>query len=218
MTTADEIRHALSLRLPVPDLDFDVLYPAALRELAPQHWSPIEVILRAARMLEPAPGERILDVGAGVGKVCIVGALAFPGSWYGIERDRAQVRAATELSRRLGVADGTYFLRGDLDSVEWRHFDGFYLFNPAASLLVDGVEVGRFGGVGDESAVIARIEDGLARTRPGARVVTYHGFGGTMPPEFDLLASEQVAGGELQLWIRRLSRKRRPIERGSLSA
>lgn len=213
----EEIRRALTRRAPVSDEDFDGLYPAELRPRSERHWTPVGVALRAATLLAPTPRERVLDVGSGVGKVCLVGALAFPASWYGIERDRAQVSVANDVARRLGVADETYFLRGELDSIEWRHFDGFYLFNPAGSILADP-DVDPVRGHREAITIVEKIEAGLARTRPGARVVTYHGFGGRMPPEFEEVHHERLLGGDLRLWTRSLPRRRRPLDPSAFAA
>jgi len=43
------------------------------------------------------------------------------------------------------------------------------------------------------------VERRLAAARPGTRVVTYHGFGGEMPPGFERVRRD---ADELSLWIR----------------
>lgn len=213
-----DVRHALIHRLPVSDVAFDALYPDELRPLSRDHWTPVAVALRAAEMLAPAANQRVLDVGSGVGKMCIVGALTFPASWYGIERDRSQMVAARQLARRMGISDSTFFLGGEFDSLEWGHFDGFYLFNPTDSALVDTAAAAPFVSLAMAASAVRKIEQELARARPGTRVVTYHGFGGVMPPSFELDASETISGGKLQLWIQGRPRRRRPFETGDLAA
>lgn len=213
-----DVRKALIRRMPVSDAAFDALYPDELRPLSRDHWTPIAVALRATEMLAPAANQRVLDVGSGVGKMCIVGALTFPASWYGIERDRSQVMAARQLARQMGIGDATFFLCGELDSLEWGHFDGFYLFNPAGSALVDTATKVPFVSLAMVASAVRKIEQELARARPGTRVVTYHGFGGVMPPSFELEASETIEGGKLQLWIQGRPRRRRPHETGDLAA
>ena len=70
-----EIQSALRQRSPVPDEVFDQLYPRISRFRSSVHWTPVEVAIRVAELLDGAPGGQILDVGAGVGKACIIGAL-----------------------------------------------------------------------------------------------------------------------------------------------
>src|SRR3954452_18195742 len=58
----------------VPDAEFDRLFPDELRDRSYLHWTPVEVAVRAAELLAPSPrGIRVLDVGAGVGKLCLIG-------------------------------------------------------------------------------------------------------------------------------------------------
>jgi hypothetical protein len=49
---------------------------------------------------------------------------------------------------------------------------------------------------------LRRIEQRLAQTRVGTRVVMYHGFGGRLPPGFGLAAREPAGSDSLELWIR----------------
>jgi hypothetical protein len=50
-------------------------------------------------------------------------------------------------------------------------------------------------------ATLRRIEQRLAATPPGTRVVTFHGFGGQLPASFARIAREPVGDGALELWI-----------------
>ena len=43
------------------------------------HWTPVHVARRAAQFLVTGPETRVLDVGSGPGKFCLVGALATQG-------------------------------------------------------------------------------------------------------------------------------------------
>src|SRR5262249_41387102 len=121
----------------------------------------------------------------GVGKFCIVGSLATNARFTGIEHRARLVSLAQEAAARLGAAATTDFVHGGLSEIEWERFDAFYLFNPFFENLYgrldhldDSVELSeeRFRRDVDE------VYRGLERARPGARVVTYHGFGRELPP------------------------------------
>lgn len=192
---------ALRARIPVDDAVFDQLYPDHVARLSGVHWTPVSVALRAAALLAPEPDMRVLDVGSGPGKLCCVGALARAGAWHGIELDPALVAVAIDTARGLALDQRASFRTGDALSADWRGFDSVYLYNPFESQL--------FGGGFARVAGGAAIADQVARTRtrlrelaPGTRVVTFHGFGGEMPPDF-ALTSIETTGGELALWIRR---------------
>lgn len=186
----------------VDDAGFDQLYPDEVARLSGLHWTPVAVALRAAALLAPEPGMRVLDVGAGAGKLCCLGAVCRPGTWHGIERDPALVAVATRIARWLEVDDRTRFDAGDALASDWRGYDSLYLYNPFESQLFGGGFARAAGGAGYADQV-ARTEARLDALLPGVRVVTFHGFGGKMPRGFALAALEEVAGGRLALWIKR---------------
>jgi predicted RNA methylase len=166
------------------------------------HWTPLDVAYRVCALLDPTPTCRVLDVGAGVGKLCHVGALTTAASWVGVERDPEMVQVATRAAIALGVTERTTFLQGDAYDVDWSAFDGIYLYNPfAEQLWVEEIdpETRRTA----YSANIASTQERLAAARSGTRVVTYHGFGGDMPASYDLVHREPAHEDELQLWIQR---------------
>lgn len=200
--TAAAVLAALRARVPIDDAAFDQLYPDAVRRLSIVHWTPVSVALRAAELLAPIDGMRVLDVGAGAGKLCCLGAVGRAGTWHGIERDPALVAAAAELAHRLEVDRCTRFLSGDALAADWRGFDSLYLYNPFESQRFGGGFARAAGGAGFAEQV-ARTEARLGELSPGTRVVTFHGFGGEMPPGFALAALEEIEGGELALWIKR---------------
>jgi len=190
------------------DLTFDQVFPSSQRFRSWVHWTPVDVALRAVALLAPLPGRKVLDVGSGVGKLCLVGAATTASTWFGIERDTEMVQVANAAAIRMRVEHRTHFLLGDITGVDWSTFDAFYLFNPFAEILSSGP--------GDALerreryvASIDFVQRQLSLTAPATRVVTYHGFGGDMPPGFDRVHREPAREDELCLWIRRPSRRRR---------
>jgi len=195
------VADVLRARLPLDDAAFDQIYGEHVRRMSAVHWTPIAVAQRAAALLAPEPGRRVLDVGAGPGKLCCVGALGFGGHWTGIEQHAALVGAAIATARALEIDHATEFVVGDLDALDWRAFDGLYFYNPFEAVLF-----GAPHGIGEDgaarcAALVARAEHGLAQLARGTRVVTFHGFGGAMPASFRRVSSERLDDGELVLWI-----------------
>jgi predicted RNA methylase len=182
----------------IDDDEFDQLYPHQVRRMSRLHWTPVSVALRAAPLLAPTQGLRVLDLGAGAGKLCCIAALTRGGVWHGIEANPLLVAAATALARSLGVDDRTRFTTGDLDAIDWNGFASLYLYNPFEAALF---------GVGDPGAPsfadqVTAAEQRLSALSPGRRVVTFHGFGGTMPAAFARVSTEALGGGELALWVK----------------
>lgn len=204
------IQTALRQGILVADRLFDRQYPRRQRLRSEVHWTPVEVAIRVAELLADAPGGHILDVGAGVGKACIVGALTTRALWYGMEQSPTMVRTARRVARRLGVDHRTRFLVGEATSMDWSPFGGFYLYNPFAealfvrSILEPSVIRSTY------LAYVEAVERNLEELRPDTRVVTYHGFGGELPGSFELAAREEFHGDAVCLWVRRGHHRRTP--------
>jgi SAM-dependent methyltransferase len=210
----------------VADHAFDRLYPAPLRTMSRVHWTPLAVARRAVELLAPLAGERMLDVGAGVGKVCLVGALRSPAHWTGLELRPALIRAAEQAARALGVAERTSFFATDMATFDWTGYDGVYLYNPFGEFLMPAAatslrKVGPLAGeyshaarVAQHRRLVAATEEKAWSLRPGARVVTFHGFGGVWPPCLDLVHREKISTDVLEVWVRGDAPHRPPPDPG----
>ena len=199
-TEEHAIAIALRNQVAVPDAHFDALYPTGQRFRSYNHWTPIEVALRACALLAPQPDERVLDVGSGVGKVCLVGALTTRATWVGVETEAQMVRAAEAAARRLQLGDRVRFMNADATEIDWSGFAAIYMFNPFAEGLLDAR---RNPAARDRFALnIERAKAQLARTHAGTRLVTYHGFGGQVPAGFELAHEELARQDRLSLWVR----------------
>jgi predicted RNA methylase len=185
----------------VPDAEFDRLFPEELRDRSHVHWTPVAVARRAAELLAPSPhGIRVVDVGAGVGKLCLIGALVTGAVWWGIEQDAVQVAAAHHAAWALGITRGTRFVQGDGSRLSWDGFDAFYFYNPFHTLML-APHASPFVRYATIQGTLRRIEQRLAATPPGTRVVTFHGFGGRLPASFARSAREPAGDDALELWI-----------------
>lgn len=197
----------------VTDASFDRLLPADVRASAELEYTPLRVCLLAARWLTShRRSARILDVGSGAGKFCVVGALATRARFVGVEQREDLVAAATALARALH-ARRCSFRCADAFSLDWRRFDGLYLFNPFFGLVRRAPAVASEHAAAFEAFVRAT-EERLRTLRRGTRVVTFHGFGGIFPPAYRRVRSEQVGRGHLELWVSGAKPKRasRPRE------
>jgi SAM-dependent methyltransferase len=186
----------------VADRVFDEVFPLAVRGPSRVYWTPVEVAFRAAKLLADRPHSTILDIGAGVGKFCIVAAAAVDAKVVGIEHRPHLIEIAREAAEKVGVSPT--FRNSTLEEVDAEELDGIYMFNPfaenlctAADRLDHTVELSEDKFWKD----IRATEDLLARARVGTRVVIYCGFGGNMPPGYGLVARERCAGS-LELWVK----------------
>lgn len=200
---AEIVAGILRSRRVVPDDAFDEIYPDAVRRASPVHWTPVSVCSRAVELLALEHGARLLDVGAGAGKFCIIAAAMTGARVRGIERQPELAEAAREAARRLGV--DVEIVNGSFESEDAERFDAAYLFNPfTETLLLPGtrdVPADRFAA--RAAADVASAENFLRTARIGMRVVTFCGFGGTVPPDYTRLTLEVMEAGVLELWEKR---------------
>ena len=198
---SEEDRNRRRRALPInSDAAFDRLVPPELKHLSAVHWTPSDVAIRVAALFSPQADERVLDVGSGIGKLCITGALSSPGTWVGVELSESLVLAARKLAGLLGVTDRAEFIHGDAFDLDWTGFDALYLYNPfevsltGPTALTDGELAYQVNA--------ARTAQRLAQLRPGARVITLNGFGALMPSTFRLLHRELLPRmqSELAMW------------------
>jgi SAM-dependent methyltransferase len=188
----------------VADAEFDEVFPFFARKASSKFWTPVSVARRAAQLLVQEGSTRVLDVGSGVGKFCIVGAASTNATFVGVEHRAHFVDVAREAACRTGVASA-HFVHGTLDAVSASDFDGFYFFNPFEENLWDS------DGQLDQTVPLSRerydadVERALRmliEARVGARVVTYHGFGNAMPGGYLLARRELHRSGFLNLWVK----------------
>lgn len=190
----------------VSDRAFDAaLYPADFRDRSSTFWTPVHVALRVTELLVASRATRVLDVGSGAGKFCIVGAAATGALFVGVEQREQLVTIAAAASLRARTRTARFF-HGDIAEVDVETFDALYLFNPfeenvwaPSEWFDDRVELSLEKARRD----VGQAEALLARARSGTRVATYHGFGGDMPSSYDRVLSERCHTGQLELWMKR---------------
>jgi len=170
------------------DVGFDALLPPLTRARSSYTWTPIVVARRAAEHFARRGVSRVLDVGCGPGKFCIVAGLTRPAlRFYGVEHSAALTRTALALTACLRLSN-VEIRNGEALDAPWRGFDGFYFFNPfSADSRVGGPD-------------LLRVADQLRGAARRTVVVTYHGLGGPIPSSYDLVSEERVGSGPLRVW------------------
>ncbi|CAN5783086.1 hypothetical protein BH11MYX4_BH11MYX4_14090 [soil metagenome] len=185
------------------DAQLDALLPRAARRVSSVYWTPVRVARRAAQIFDDLGVSRVLDVGSGPGKFCVVaGARAPHISFVGIEQRRQLVAAAQALATSVG-ATNVSFVHGDATSLPAAGFDGFYVFNSFAenSFTSDNqfdqtVELSHVRRVED----VMRVERWLATRDVGTVLLTYHGLGGPIPGSYEHVHVEAAGSAWLRAW------------------
>jgi SAM-dependent methyltransferase len=205
------------------DHEFDRGYPEPVRRLSPIHWSPVNVCKIAARLLVEGPSTRVLDIGCGPGKFCMIGATTTEGHFTGIEQRKRLVRVARNLLKRHEVTNAE-IVHGNIIGVDFRSFDAFYLFNPFEENILPMLRIDHGVELAPElySEYTRHVRLELARMPVGTRVVTYCGDCAEIPGCY--LREDTAFGGRLIFWVKHAPEsilaagpESRPIESGDVS-
>ena len=145
---------------------------------APFRPTPIDLVARMLALAGVGPGDRLVDLGCGDGRI-VIAAAQRGASAYGIDIDPARIEEAEEAARAAGVGDRVSFAQGDLFAAELGEFSVVSLF------LLPGVN--------------RWLEGKLRRElKEGARVVG-HAF---PMPNWAPVAQEEHERRLVYLWVR----------------
>ncbi len=153
-------------------------------------------------MLVTAPGTRVLDVGCGPGKFCLVAASLTSGSIFtGIEQRKDLVAVSRAAAARLRLPN-VRFLRGDMMDLAFARYDAFYLYNPFEENMARGHKID--SAVPLSPLLFKRynryVSSQLAPLPHGTRVVTYAGYADEIPGCYD--CETTLFRDDLKLWIK----------------
>jgi hypothetical protein len=183
-------RIALALRggRRVADANFDCFLPPDLSAVSGQFWTPLEVVGRAAEWLTELGVDSVIDIGSGVGKFCVAAALRTRCTFIGIEHRPRLAMVGRALAKLFNVETRVQFVTAPFDGVMTPPATCYYLFNPFGENLFERDE--RLNEDAELSQArylndIDKMEQLLGSVPVGTYVMTYNGFGGAIPDDFD---------------------------------
>lgn len=213
----DESAMPIEQAFDVDDI-FDHQLPLRMQMKSPVHFTPVAVAKHAARLLAPRPGMRVLDVGAGPGKFCVVAAREVPtATFVGVELRPHLVEVARTLASQANL-ENVSFIEANAMDLDWSEFDAFYFYNPFAEQLYDlRSAVDRSLTLDPPKFVeyVTGTRQRLSVAPVGTRVVTYHSFGAPAPHGYDLFESHTIGSDRLELWVK--TRHICNVEQGGIS-
>jgi SAM-dependent methyltransferase len=190
-----------SVPFSIEDEKFDLVYSARIRKLSPIFWTPVAVAAEAAKWLVPAPGTRVLDIGCGPGKFCLVAASLTEGQFTGVDFRGDLVAIAREAANDLDLP-GIDFIHGNILEIDFSAYDAFYLFNPFEENMFQGNKIDR--GVPLSPELFKKYTNHVAAQlgeRPiGTRVATYMGYANDIPSCYSCESTQ--FGDDLKLWTK----------------
>ena len=184
------------------DLDLSSLYPSAIQKLDSLHWSPLPVIFKATQFLAGGTGTKMLDIGSGSGKFCLIGSYIKPDvSFYGVEQRKYLVDAANQV-RELLERQNVQFFHKDFTQMNLREFDSFYFYNSFFENLPESEKIDDSIDYSTELYMYYSryLHKQLTGLFIGTRIATYCSWDDEIPVGYSLI--EVHMDGLLKFWVK----------------
>jgi SAM-dependent methyltransferase len=163
----------------------------------------VEVAVCAAEMLVTGPGTKVLDVGCGPGKFCLIGAALQDVRFTGVDQRHNLVMEGEAIAKGADISN-VGFIHGNMMDLDWSDYNAFYMYNPFLENVCMPARIDETVPLKPEYfyRYVEIVQQKLMDLPLGTRVVTYHGFGGEMPYGYRMAASKEIGSDSLQCWIK----------------
>lgn len=183
----------------VNDDRFDTIYPPPVRVAAEFHFTPVDVAKCASQALVERTGTKVLDIGSGAGKFCLVGAACTNGHFTGVEQREGLCLLSNQLAERYGLTNVS-FLHSNIREIGFEGFDAFYFFNAfyenvSQTNPIDcSVKLDKW--LYHEYSLVVR--EKLDAMPPGTKLVTYFSYSDEVPDSYQVQLTRY--DGYLKIW------------------
>lgn len=183
------------------DEKFDSIYPQNLRHLSQRHFSSIKISTIAAKLLVNGSSIKILDIGSGVGKFCLIASQIVDAQFFGIEHRLNFHELASNIAFENNLKN-VKFMQGDFASLDFSEYDGFYFYNSFEEYINKTCIIDNTF----EKSKLAhahfhnKLKEKLQTAKSGARLVTYYTDSEQIPDSFKLHFT--CEDGLVKLWIK----------------
>lgn len=178
---------SLRLNINIEDSEFNELYPDEIKELSKRHWTPVEIARAAADFLVDKPNRKVLDIGSGVGKFCLVGATATSGKFYGVEQRKSLVDLSKKIAEDNNIKN-VGFIHSNITQIPFSDFEAFYFYNSFMENIDTGCPIDNLILPKEELYYIYTnyVKEQLDKTPVGTRLVSYWSNWEEIPESFNL--------------------------------
>lgn len=183
------------------DVDFDKLYPEYIRKLSKIHWTPIEIAATAINWLASSSETKILDIGSGVGKFCILGGILSGAQFTGVEKRENLVQEANKALSKLSI-ENVNFIYSNITEINFIKYNAFYYFNPFCEQVASGDWIDLNVSFSDKKHRMYEqyVFNQLSKMPLGTMLVTYCSQDFSPPPTYKI--HDMMFDGLLVLWAR----------------
>jgi tRNA A58 N-methylase Trm61 len=181
------------------DKTFDARYPLRYRAISEFHFTPVKVAQVVAEFLVQKPGTRVLDVGSGAGKFCMVGAASTQGHFTGVEQRKSLHDLAIKTSKNQH-SDQLEFIHSNIMEIDFTRFDAIYYYNSFYEHIFKDSAI-------DQTLTLDKnlytlytqfMREQLSKMPVGTRLATYFSFMDEVPEGYKVLATDFDL--KLKLW------------------
>jgi SAM-dependent methyltransferase len=203
-TISSELIRKIQILDEIDDAEFDNIYPPRTRAISDIQWSSIKVAHEIADIIGRKSKLRFIDIGSGVGKLCTLLSFLTDLEIFGVEQRRDLFEISQTVAKRNNL-DRIHFIHGNMLDLNWSDYDIFYLFNPFQEHICDDSDIGLIDKNIDLDRkhyvqYLSEVFRQMTWLAPGKKVITFHGYGGKMPPSMKLLDCRPIDNGYLCLW------------------
>lgn len=187
------------LNINVGDEEFNSLYPENIRRSARRHWTQVEVAKKASDYLVKKPGTKVLDIGSGAGKFCIIGAMHTEGSFTGVEQRENLVELSNKITAHYGI-NNLQFIWANILEIPFLEYESFYFYNSFHENIDENDKIDNQIGASMQlyEQYCNYMREQLNLMPNGTRLATYWSSGNEIPASYQLRSLK--FNGLLKFW------------------
>lgn len=181
---------------------FDKIYPKLYQEHSARHFTPVDIAVKAAKLLVDKPTDKIVDIGSGVGKFCCIGSAVTEANFYGVEKRKTLTNLSNKIKRSYKLKRA-HFINSDFTTLDFKKFDGIYFFNSFHEKLDETCILDETSKVSVEEYKKYH-EDlmiKLNECKSGTKLVTYYTFKNKIPSSYQFIDANET--GLLKFYIKK---------------
>ena len=181
---------------------FDEIYPKLYQEHSARHFTPVNIAIKAAKLLVDKPTDKILDIGSGVGKFCCIGSAVTDAHFYGVEKRKTLTNLSNKIKRNYKLKNA-HFINNDFTALDFKKFSGIYFFNSFHEHFDETCIL-------DETSKVSLSEYKkyhedlmmkLNECNKGTKLVTYYTFKNKIPSSYQFIDANET--GLLKFYIKK---------------
>ena len=156
------------------DEEFNGISGKHIASLSNLHWTPLKIARKASEWLCNSKDSKILDVGSGIGKFCLVGALTTDGEYTGVEQRENLVKISNKIIDQNKISK-VKFIYNNFKHINFNNYTGFYLYNPFWENIANDKLIDNKITVSESlyKEYNKLLSDKLSKLKAGVLVVTY---------------------------------------------